>query len=235
MRVSSSLIVILALSASWTAFGAGGGSSLPSSMPSVEARTPPSPEERARTAYDLGVRSVQKADRMMADAARQSDARKQQKARDKAQRVYRDALRKFERAAELRPNMHEAWNYVGYCRRKLGDFDAALAAYDRALTLEPDYAPAIEYRGHAWLGLGRLEEAKQAYLSLFAGNRALADSLLDAMRQWVAEHHGGTAHDGTATVSPAAHAAFATWVEERGTIANQTASLTREGAKAAWR
>jgi cytochrome c-type biogenesis protein CcmH/NrfG len=36
--------------------------------------------------------------------------------------------------------MHEAWNYIGYTSRKLGDLDKALAAYGEALRLKPDYA-----------------------------------------------------------------------------------------------
>ena len=63
--------------------------------------------------------------------------------------------------------MYQAWNYVGYTNRKLGNYDDALAAYDRALSSSsPDYAEAIEYRGHAYLGLNRLSEAKEAYLAL---------------------------------------------------------------------
>ena len=86
--------------------------------------------------------------------------------------------------------MYEAWNYVGYTNRKLGNYEAALTAYDRALTLKPDYPEAIEYRGHAYLGLNRLDDAKQAYLTLFGSNRKLAAQLLAGMQAWVGEHRG---------------------------------------------
>jgi tetratricopeptide (TPR) repeat protein len=125
--------------------------------------------------------------------------------------------------------MHEAWNYVGYTQRKLGNYPAALAAYDRALTLKPGYAEAIEYRGHAYLGLDRPAEAKEAYLALYAGNRVLADKLLVAMREWI------DARRGAAGADPAALDAFASWIDERGAIARQTAGLTRAGATAGWR
>jgi hypothetical protein len=36
--------------------------------------------------------------------------------------------------------------------------------------------------------LNRLDDAKQAYLTLFAGNRKLAAQLLAAMQSWVGEH-----------------------------------------------
>ena len=218
------------LAASCTAFGAGGGS-----MPSTggggnatrfEARTP---EETARLAYNDGVNSVEKGDELAADAARQTDAKKQQKAVDKAKKAYAAALKKFTRATELVPAMHEAWNYIGYTNRKLGNYQEALVAYDRALDLKPGYPEAIEYRGHAYLGLNRLEDAKQAYLTLFSGNRKLAAQLLTAMQAWVGDHRGNAAG-----VDAPALDAFASWVSERSAIASQTAGLTREGASAAW-
>lgn len=212
-------MLILSLTASWTAFGAGGGPSMPSSSPSLQTREPPSPEEQARTAYNAGVRGVEKADELQADAARQTDPKKQDKLAAKAGKAYESATRKFEQATTLRPGMYEAWNYLGYCNRKQGRYDAALAAYDRALSLKPDYSEAIEYRGHAYLGLNRIADAKAAYLTLFGSNRKLAASLLNAMQQWVGVHPD---------------AEFAAWVSERSAIASQTASLTREGAASSW-
>jgi tetratricopeptide (TPR) repeat protein len=175
------------------------------------------------------VRAVEKADAHGVDATRQADARKQRKANDKARGGYASALKKFTRAAELNPAMHEAWNYVGYTQRKLGNYDAALAAYDRALTLKPGYAEAIEYRAHAYLGLDRVGDAKEAYLALYSGNRMLADRLLAAMREWIGARRGAAGAD------PAALDSFASWVDERGTIARQTVGLTRAGASAGWR
>ncbi len=125
--------------------------------------------------------------------------------------------------------MYEAWNYLGYCQRKLGHYQDALLAYDRALALKPGYLEAIEYRGHAYLGLDRLSEAKEAYLTLFAGNRQLAAQLLTAMQEWVGERRGNAAG-----VDGAMLESFASWVNERSAIAGQTAGLTREGAASAW-
>ena len=229
MRIKTSHVLFLTLIASCTAFGAGGGPSTPSSLPSLQSREPPSPEEQARAAYNTAIRGVEKGDALLADAARQTDPRKQEKLRRKADDAYAGAAKKFARAVEVRPGMYEAWNYLGYCNRKMGKLDAALAAYDRALSLKPDYAEAVEYRGHVYLGQNRLPEAKQAYLSLFASNRKLAASLLGAMQQWVGEHRGG------AGVDAGSLDAFASWVDERSVIASQTASLTREGASQAWR
>lgn len=230
MRTLSSLTISLALPlllATGPAFGAGGGS-MPSGggMPSMDSREPRSPEDQARDQYNGGVRLVEKADESSADASHQADERKKQKALAKSAKSYADALKKFSRATELNPSMYQAWNYVGYTNRKLGNFDAALTAYDRALRLKPDYAEAIEYRGHAYLGLNRLSEAKEAYLSLYSANRKLAAQLLAGMQDWVGAHRDNT---GGLDVE-----SFAAWVSERSAIAAKTASLTREGASAAW-
>jgi len=210
-----------------TAFGAGGGS-MPSSG-SMRSTPSLTPEEQARVFYNEGVSAIEKADELAADAARQDDPKKQQKALGKARSAYGNALKKFVRATGLSPSMYQAWNYMGYSNRKLGNYQAALEAYDRALSLKPGYAEAIEYRGHAYLGLNRLSEAKEAYLTLFAGNRKLAAQLLAAMQAWVGEHRGNAAG-----VDGASLEAFASWVSERSAIAAQTASLTREGASARW-
>lgn len=211
--------------AAGAAFGAGGGS-MPST-PSYETRAR-TPEEQARTLYNDAVRAVERADQLSGDAARQTEIRKRDKLQGKALQSYASALRKFTRATELQPTMHEAWNYVGYSQRKLGHYPEALTAYDRALALKPGYPEAIEYRGHAYLGLNRLADARQSYLALFASNRALAARLLAGMQQWVDTHRGDAAVDGTTLES------FASWVSERSAIAGQTASLTRAGAAAAW-
>ena len=49
------------------------------------------------------------------------------------------------------------------------------------------------------------------------------------MQEWVGEHRGNAAG-----VDGAMLESFASWVNERSTIAGQTAALTREGAASAW-
>lgn len=193
---------------------AGGGSM---SMPAPAPQIGETPEQKAKRAYNAGVKLVKRADKQQErDAAKAADA-------------YRKALGKFEEALGHEDSMPEAWNYAGYAKRKLGDFDGALAAYDRALSLRPDFAEAMEYRGQAYLGLNRVEEAKQAYLSLFAGNRKLSEQLLAAMRQWIETQRASGGGNG------AVASELEQWVNERTTIASQTAALTREGSDSSWR
>ncbi len=221
------LAMTLLLGAACTAYGAGGGQ-MPSA-PMGSSAPSATPEDQALSSYNSGVRDVEKADELSADAARQSDTNRQAKVLGKAKDKYSGALKKFLHSTNLNPSMYQAWNYVGYTNRRLGNYEEALTAYDRALKLKPDYAEAIEYRGHAYLGLNRLNDAKDAYLALFSGNRKLAAQLLTAMQGWVGDHRANPAG-----VEQPAVEAFASWVSERSAIASQTASLTREGASAAW-
>src|SRR5688572_33427232 len=129
VRFDSSLaLVLLCLS---SAAGAAGGGGM--STPSISV--PESPHVQATDAYNQGVRGVKRAAELEADAARQGDAGRKARLEKKARDAYSGALRKFERATELVPTLHEAWNYVGFTNRKLGRYADALAAYDRAPAL----------------------------------------------------------------------------------------------------
>ncbi|HWM69640.1 MAG TPA: tetratricopeptide repeat protein [Steroidobacteraceae bacterium] len=207
-----------------TAWSNGGG-------PEPEMRAPreQTPEEKAKTLYNQGVKDVKKADKFQASALQLTDAGKKDRAVKEAQEYYSSALTRFQQAAQTNPQMPEAWNYVGYTNRHLGNYDAALTAYERALSLKPGYADALEYRGEAFLGLNRVGDAKQAYLDLFAGNRQLADKLLAAMRGWL------DAQKASASADAAAVSDMDKWIQERSTIAGQTAALTREGTAASWK
>jgi tetratricopeptide (TPR) repeat protein len=223
--VLSAFVLMSAVPAAWAA---GGGSM---SMPRMNTPQITSPEDQAKNAYNDGVRDVHKADKYQTSADEQTDAKKKEKALREAKEHYASALKKFTQAVQLEPRMHEAWNYVGYTNRKLGDYDIALAAYERALALHPGYPEALEYRGEAFLGLNRVSDAQQAYLDLFASNRTLADKLLTAMKGWVAAQRTATSGAADATAVDA----LDKWVQERAQIAGQTASLTRAGAASSWR
>jgi tetratricopeptide (TPR) repeat protein len=224
MRKALYVVLIAVLAApAWSAQT--GPSSMPSSMPSTPAREL-TPEEKAKIAFNSGVRAVGKADKYAEKSEKASDDRKKEKASREANERYAEARGKFEEVVQLAPAMPEAWNYLGYTRRKLGDYDAALAAYDKALSLKPSFPEAIEYRGEAYMRMKRFDDAKAAYLDLFSGNRKLADKLLGSMKVWV---------DTQQKAGDAGVEDFAKWVQERSQIAGQTAALTREGADASWR
>ncbi len=221
----SALLVAAVAPATWSA--SSGPSSMPSSMPNVPEREM-TPEEKGKMAYNSGLRAVKKGDKNAANAEKATDERKKEKATKEATEQYSNARAKFELAVQLAPSMPEAWNMLGYTRRKLGEYESALQAYDKSLSLKPSFPEAIEYRGEAYLRMKRLDEAKQAYLDLFAGDRKLADKLLGSMKSWLDTQRaaGGDA---------AGLEDFAKWVQERSQIAGQTAALTREGAGESWR
>jgi len=225
MRTPLELFAACLLSGAVTAAFASGGGAMPSpSMPRMA-----SPQQQARDLYNDGVGYVKKADKADLEAGQAGDAGKKERAARDAHDRYASALGKFEQALRLDPQRYEAWNYVGYASRKLGRYDDALLAYDRALSLKPGYPDAIEYRGEAYLAVNRLDDAKKAYLDLFAGNRALADKLLNAMKGWVAAQHSAPAGDNAASVDE-----LDKWIQERTQISAQTAALTRAGTASAW-
>ena len=87
-------------------------------------------------------------------------------------------------------------------------------------------------------GLIRIPDAKQAYLDLYAGNRALAAKLLNGHEGWVAAQRprgGPQARWASTAGSGASLDDFDHWIQERAQIAAQTAALTRAGTAASWR
>ena len=60
---------------------------------------------------------------------------------------YRDAIALLDKVVGADPKNANAFNYLGYSYRKLGDFDRALGHYQQALKLNPDHRGAHEYLG----------------------------------------------------------------------------------------
>lgn len=224
LKVLSVSLILGGVPLAWA--NGGGGMSMPSPFMQREQ----TPQQKARDAYNDGVRYVKRADKAQEAAGSATDPGKKDKATHEAQEAYVAARAKFSEATSLDPTLHEAWNYVGYTNRKLGNYDDALAAYDKALSLKPGYADALEYRGEAYLGLSRVPDAQQAYLDLYAANRALAGKLLTAMKSWAAGQRTNAAANRGVNLDE-----LDKWIQERAQIAGQTAALTRAGTAASWR
>jgi len=186
-------------------------------------------EEAAKTAYNSAVRIIKNAKDCDSDAAKAATPEKSAKAHDKAQKYYHEAVTKLIDVVGLDPKMYQAWNYLGFANRHLGNYEDALSSYAKALELKSDYADAIEYRGEAYLGLNRIDDAKDAYMALFRDSRPLANELMMAMHQWAEARR----KDGQG-LSPTDVEAFAKWMDERESVAAQTASLAT-GAPPIWR
>jgi tetratricopeptide (TPR) repeat protein len=59
------------------------------------------------------------------------------------------------------PRDADAWNYLGFCHRKLGKNQEALGYYDKALKLNPKHKGAREYLGELYLNMGDLPKAEE--------------------------------------------------------------------------
>jgi tetratricopeptide (TPR) repeat protein len=197
------------------------------------ARVPESPAQDPRAIaandYQSGSRRLDKIEKLHKDRAAASDPKSIEKISRNIQKQLENAAADFKRAVRNDPNHFAAWSELGFCLRKLGRFDESLAAYDRALQIQPAFSPAIEYRAEAYLALNRLEEAREAYLLLFAGDRARAGILLEAMKSWVSERRA----------DPGAIAAekidqFADWVSKREIFHQQTGSVSATSASRSW-
>src|ERR1700678_1916522 len=222
--VMRSFLGILAFSAAMAAaptgavLAHGSGSSGPSGMVTA---TPRNAADAAKSAYNTGVRDIKRAQDYDADSAKASTP-------DKAQKAYRDSLASFIEAVGADPKMYQAWNYLGFANRHLGNYEDALSSYAKALEINPNFPDAIEYRGEAYLGLNQIEEAKGAYMALFSGSRPLADELMVAMHHWADARRQDSQGLSSADVE-----AFTKWMDERTGIAAQTASLAI-GAAQPW-
>ncbi len=117
---------------------------------SADVRTPPTPRQQADRLYADAYDEVAKGNRELAQQKQKNAGKKFQK-----------ALSRAEEAAGLDTTYHEAWNLVGYCARRLKDYDKSLAAYARCLRLKPDYSAAREYLGEAYVDLGQFDQARE--------------------------------------------------------------------------
>lgn len=192
---------------------AAGGSSAPPATPSAPQMTP---QEEAIQLYNQGLKARDKAWKLEEEhAMKPSD-----KLAGKIDSQFEKAADHFRKAVAKNPLFHQAHSSLGYALRRLGNYDESLASYNKALELAPDYAEAIEYRAEAYLGLNRIDEAKEAYLHLFRSDRERANELYQAMEGWLEKRQGDLGGLDQATVD-----AFASWLEERGKVADTTAML----------
>jgi tetratricopeptide (TPR) repeat protein len=213
-----------------TAAAAANGSSVPAgpSSPSAPMRTL-TPEERAIEAYKNADEHRVKGKKLEEEAATKTgnDA---QKAATKARSEFEKALKDFKSAAQLNPQLFQAYNGMGYSYRKTGDYVKALEMYDQAIKMAPGFfSEAVEYRAEAYLALNRIDDARQAYLDLFAADRKQADALMVAMKSWVTARRADAAG-----VDPAAIEAFEKWIGEREGMAKQTRLMGIAKRYAGW-
>ncbi len=183
IAIASLAIASLPLEAIAAAGGGGGGGGGGGFESSGSKRA--TPADRARRDYERGLRKRDSAWKREAKAEEASSEKKRKKALERAQDDWRDAVKLYRKAIERHPEFHEAHSSLGYALRKLGEFEASIAAYDRALEIKPRYVEAIEYRGEAYLAVGRFTDAGRSYKRLLRLDREKAYLLLDSMQSWL--------------------------------------------------
>jgi len=91
------------------------------------------------------------------------------------------AIQSYLQAVRIEPRFVEAWNYLGFCYRKVKDNQKALEAYRRAIDIRPDYKYAHEYIARLYLAMGNREMAVRHYEILRRLDAKMAAELLRAI------------------------------------------------------
>ena len=74
---------------------------------------------------------------------------------------YSAAIPLLEKAVAADAGNADAFNYLGYSHRKLGQYKQSLSAYQKALAIDPSHRGALEYLGELYLETGRLALAEK--------------------------------------------------------------------------
>jgi Tfp pilus assembly protein PilF len=185
-RTISSVAVLTALVA-LPALGSMSSSSSSSDPPRSSSQNPLDPNQpvtrssqrqEAEEAYGLAYEEIGKAKKDLGGDKAKS-----------AEKHFKRALDQSQHAVERDPKYYEAWNLVGYCSRKLGDYDRAFASYAKALEIKSDYAPAREYLGEAWLEKGDAKKAREQLMFLERMNATPeADNLRTQLTAFMTAH-----------------------------------------------
>jgi tetratricopeptide (TPR) repeat protein len=73
---------------------------------------------------------------------------------------YKGAIPLLNQVVAKDPKNADAFNYLGYSHRQLGQMDQALSFYDKALAINPDHRGAHEYLGELYLQKGDVKNAE---------------------------------------------------------------------------
>ena len=80
---------------------------------------------------------------------------------EKAKKRYERALKFLIKSNKERPNQADTLNYLGFTKRKLGNYEEGEKYYLLGLKIEPDHKGINEYLGELYVVTNRIELAKQ--------------------------------------------------------------------------
>jgi len=219
-RATGSVLALAATLLLPAVASASGSGSSSMSLPKTNQQQQLTPEQEAVTFYNDGISYRDKAAKLEKEAEAEADTGKRQKLEAKAKDKHEDSIKKFVKATEKNPALFQAWGSLGYAYRKVGNYNASLAAYGKALEIQPNYTPAIEYRAEAYLGLNQLDSVKTVYMQLFTMDRPRADELAAAIDKWLEKRKTDPAG-----LDPAQLQEFSAWAAQRKQLAAQVSSI----------
>lgn len=99
---------------------------------------------------------------------------------------YKGAIPLLERVVAKEPKNADAFNYLGYAHRKLGDKEKAQTYYETALDIDPNHLGANEYMGELYLEMDNLPaaEGRMAVLDKVCRNCAEKRELREAIEKY---------------------------------------------------
>ena len=159
--------------------------------------------------YAQAYREIDKAKAELAQAEKLklSDMKQSEAKAASAQKRLEKSRDKLVEATKLDPTNADAWNMLGFSRRKTGDRPGAFDAYWKCLALKPEHIGAHEYMGEAYLEEGKINEARAelAWLKKKGNMSTLETNNLSAsIDAWVAANPEGVKADGGAAVNASA-------------------------------
>ena len=75
--------------------------------------------------------------------------------------AWAEAVQVLDSVVADQPDNADAYSYLGYCDRMLGNRDEAMAQFGRALAIDPTHRGALEYLGKLYLEMRDLPKAKE--------------------------------------------------------------------------
>jgi tetratricopeptide (TPR) repeat protein len=117
---------------------------------------------------------------------------------DRAERMieegrYEPAVAVLEDVVAEDPDNADAYNWLGYAHRNLGEYDRAVDYYERALDIDPEHLGALEYLGETYLAMDDLGGAEAMLARLDSAcwfGCEEYDELEEAIAQYRAEREG---------------------------------------------
>ena len=99
---------------------------------------------------------------------------------------YKGAIPSLEQVVAKQPKNADAFNYLGYAHRKLGEKEKAQTYYETALDIDPNHLGANEYMGELYLEMDNLQgaEARMAVLDKACRNCVEKRELRDAIEKF---------------------------------------------------